>query len=115
MHMDGDHGFSEEYLVQVVRFILCLCFAFSSGKRLPFAVLTLLRDQSLFVAFGGGGKLFFFFGRGGGGHLIFRKEQSGGISHRQQIISANEGDHKNSTDPAFLQSPISPPSPPCNK
>ena len=50
--MDGDHGFSEEYLVQVVRFILCLCFAFSSGKRLPFAVLTLLRDQSLFVAFG---------------------------------------------------------------
>ena len=113
--MDGDHGFSEEYLVQVVRFILCLCFAFSSSKRSPFAVLTLLRYQSLFVAFGGGGKLFFFFGRGGGGHLIFRKEQSGGISHRQQIISANEGDHKNSTDPAFLQSPISPPSPPCNK
>ena len=64
--MDGDHGFSEEYLVQVVRFILCLCFAFSSSKRLPFAVLTLLRYQSLFVAFGGGGKLFFFFGRGGG-------------------------------------------------
>ena len=63
--MDGDHGFSEEYLVQVVRFILCLCFAFSSGKRLPFAVLTLLRDQPLFVAFGGGGKLFFFW-RGGG-------------------------------------------------
>ena len=108
--MDGDHGFSEEYLVQVVRFILCLCFAFSSGKRLPFAVLTLLRYQSLFVAFGGGGKLLFFFWPGGGGHLIFRKEQSGGISHRQQIISANEGDHKNSTDPAFLQSPISPPS-----
>ena len=107
--MDGDHGFSEEYLVQVVRFILCLCFAFSSSKRLPFAVLTLLRYQSLFVAFGGGGKLFFFLA-GGGGHLIFRKEQSGGISHRQQIISANEGDHKNSTDPAFLQSPISPPS-----
>lgn len=106
--MDGDHGFSEEYLVQVVRFILCLCFAFSSGKRLPFAVLTLLRDQSLFVAFGGGGKLLFFLA--GGGHLIVRKEQSGGISHRQQIISANEGDHKNSTDPAFLQSPISPPS-----
>lgn len=108
--MDGDHGFSEEYLVQVVRFILCLCFAFSSGKRLPFAVLTLLRDQSLFVAFGRGGK-FFFLGAGGD-HLIFRKKQSGGISHRQQIISANEGDHKNSTDPAFLQSPISPPSPP---
>lgn len=64
--MDGDHGFSEEYLVQVVRFILCLCFAFSSGKRLPFAVLTLLRYQSLFVAFGGGGKLIFFFWRGGG-------------------------------------------------
>lgn len=63
--MDGDHGFSEEYLVQVVRFILCLCFAFSSGKRLPFAVLTLLRDQSLFVAFGRGGKFFFFFGRRG--------------------------------------------------
>ena len=108
MHMDGDHGFSEEYLVQVVRFILCLCFAFSSGKRLPFAVLTLLRDQSLFVAFGRGGKFFFL---AGGDHLIFRKKQSGGISHRQQIISANEGDHKNSTDPAFLQSPI-PPFPP---
>ena len=108
--MDGDHGFSEEYLVQVVRFILCLCFAFSSGKRLPFAVLTLLRYQSLFVAFGGGGKLLFFWR--GGGHLIVRKEQSGGISHRQQIISANEGDHKNSTDPAFFQSPISPPHPP---
>lgn len=63
--MDGDHGFSEEYLVQVVRFILCLCFAFSSSKRLPFAVLTLLRYQSLFVAFGGGGKLFFFLAGGG--------------------------------------------------
>ena len=58
--MDGDHGFSEEYLVQVVRFILCLCFAFSSGKRLPFAVLTLLRDQSLFVAFWGRGGSFDF-------------------------------------------------------
>ena len=109
--MDGDHGFSEEYLVQVVRFILCLCFAFSSGKRLPFAVLTLLRDQSLFVAFGRGG-IYIFFLAAGGDHLIFRKKQSGGISHRQQIISANEGDHKNSTDPAFLQSPISPPHPP---
>ena len=69
--MDGDHGFSEEYLVQVVRFILCLCFAFSSGKRLPFAVLTLLRYQSLFVAFGGGGK-FFFFLAGGGGSFDFK-------------------------------------------
>ena len=63
--MDGDHGFSEEYLVQVVRFILCLCFAFSSGKRLPFAVLTLLRYQSLFVSLGGGGKLLFFLAGGG--------------------------------------------------
>ena len=93
-------------------FTLCLCFALSSGKRLSFTVLILLRDQSLFVAFGGGGKSLLIFLAGVGDHMIFRKKQSGGISHRQQIISANEGDHKNSTDPAFLQSPISPPFPP---
>lgn len=87
--MDGDHGFSEEYLVQVVRFILCLCFAFSSSKRLPFAVLTLLRYQSLFVAFGGGGKLFFFLAGGGGGSFDFqegteRRDQSSPTDYKCQ-------------------------------
>lgn len=87
--MDGDHGFSEEYLVQVVRFILCLCFAFSSSKRLPFAVLTLLRYQSLFVAFGGGGKLLFFFWPGGGGSFDFqegteRRDQSSPTDYKCQ-------------------------------
>ena len=83
--MDGDHGFSEEYLVQVVRFILCLCFAFSSGKRLPFAVLTLLRYQSPL----GEGANYFFFLAGGGGSFDFqegteRRDQSSPTDYKCQ-------------------------------